>query len=178
MGSVAGVHLRLAAVWVLVLTLAGCSAGAQPTGGPPSTEAVFSGTRSEYTQAMADCLKRLGLDASVAELPDGSTAWQLPAKDQAQVDRNMDAIDKCQAELPTPPEPQNEHDFRVMYDHLLEQSQCVSDAGYDVPPVMSWPAFLEAGHAHDIDWDPTALVPAQLQESVRTTCGTDPDLWW
>lgn len=143
----------------------------------PSQRPTFVGTVSEYTQALVDCLKKAGVNASVETGPDGRAQAKFPATSRAELDRNNKAIDDCQAMLPAKPEPRIDADFKLMYDHLREQSQCVKDEGYDVPRVPSWQSFLETARADRLDWDPVALVPEGLWDQVRKKC-VNQETWW
>ncbi len=158
--------------------VSGCAPGS-PSTTTPSTSAhpAFSGTKTEYMQEIVSCMQRKGIAARLEVGAEGEPAMAMPGRTQAEIDRNLSAQEECYAELPSP-EPTTDADFKVMYDHMIAETDCVRRAGYDVPAIPSWQSFLEAGKARNIDWDPFSKVPDKLRTSLIRECGTDPDTWW
>lgn len=143
----------------------------------PSQRPTFAGTVSEYTRALVDCLNRSGVSASVETSEDGRAQAAFPAASRDELERNNKAIEDCRATLPAQPEPKSDADFKLMYDHLVEQSRCIKNEGYDVPRVPSWQSFLEDVRADRLDWNPVTLVPESLWSQIRKKC-VDAESWW
>lgn len=139
---------------------------------------MFAGTRTEYVQAMVECMKGRGVSARFEVSPEGGPSV---AVDSAATGKDEDpgqvAWEECTAALPSRPEPGTDADYRAMYDKRVTETRCVQELGHEAPPVPSWQSFLEVARAQQVEWDPTALVPDQLRSSVRRTC-TDQDSWW
>ncbi|MFT4216528.1 MAG: hypothetical protein QM619_04995 [Micropruina sp.] len=143
----------------------------------PSQRPIFAGTVSEYNRALVDCLKKAGVNASFEIGPDGRARTEFPAASRTEFEENKKVVDGCRATLPAKPEPKTDADFRLMYDHFVEQSRCVKNEGYDVPPMPSWQSFLEEIRGNRLDWYLTALVPESVQDEVRKKC-VDAESWW
>ncbi|MFT4294347.1 MAG: hypothetical protein QM582_02920 [Micropruina sp.] len=160
--------------------LVGCSTGVTPSPSVSSSERpVFTGTRTEWTQALAVCMQKKGVKATFRLNSEGApvVAVDDPSDKGQESSPGRVAWNACLAELPEAPEPRNDTDFRAMYDHLIAQTKCVQKEGYDVPRVPSWQSFVEQARAKDVDWDPTSRVPEGLRSSVRKAC-IDQDKWW
>lgn len=171
-----GAVLTAAAVGLMMLS--GCASGSSLTTTPnTSARPAFTGTKTEHMQAIVACMQRKGIAARFEVGVEGDPGMEMPARTRSEIDRNMAAQEECYAELPAP-EPTSDADFKVMYDHMIAETDCVRRAGHDVPTIPSWQSFLEAGKARNIDWDPFAKVPDQLRSSLIRECRTDPDLWW
>lgn len=164
------------ALVVLVVSLSACSMSVEPSA-TPSQRPTFAGTVSEYTRALVDCLNKAGVNATFETGPDGRAGAEIPGSSREELERNNKAIDDCKARLPAKPEPKTDADFKLMYDHLVTQSRCVKNEGYEVPPVPSWQTFLEAVRADRLEWEPVSLVPDTLMDAVRKKC-VDAESWW
>lgn len=161
----------------LVATLSACSPSMAPST-LPSQRPTFSGTVSEYTRALVDCLNKAGVKASFEIGPDGRAGADIPGSSREELEGNRKVIDDCKAKLPVKPEPKTDADFKLMYDHLVAQSRCVKNEGYEVPRVPSWQSFLDAARRADpLDWDPVSLAPDTLMDSLRKKC-VDAESWW
>lgn len=171
---VMGARIFLAALAVVVV---GCAAPNESLSITPSSRATFSGTRTEYAQAMVPCLQKKGIAARFNVDDGGVPGVAMQSSGHAQNQQNLAVYDECAAELPAQPDATTDADFKVMYQHLVDQTSCVQQAGYDTPQVPSWQSFLEDAHAKNIDWDPTILVPVASRDSVRKSC-IDQDRWW
>lgn len=171
-----GGRLAAIAVAVVVLAVSGCS---WTTPGPstPGQRPTFSGTVSEYVRVLADCLNKAGVNASVETGPDGRARADFPATSREELERNREVIDDCKARLPAQPSPKTDADFKLMYDHLVAQSRCIKNEGYEVPQVPSWQSFLDAVRADRLEWEPVSLVPDTLMDSLRKKC-VDAESWW
>ncbi len=168
--------VRLLGVAACVI-VTGCVTSATPSGSP-STPSVFVGTRTEYMQAVVQCLVKKGVSARFEVAEDGTPRVAMPATTKAQIDRNNAAQEECRKELPPTPDPTTDADFREFYAHLNAEAACVRQEGYETAPAPSFQKFLESARGTGIDWDPFRDVPPQLVDSVRAKCQTDPNKWW
>lgn len=162
----------------ILLLNAGCSSVPAPTlSASPSQRPMFSGTKTEWTQAMVACMQKKGVKATFKVDDEGAPTVEVNDSTSGDSSAGQAAWNACRDELPARPEPKSDADFKVMFDNLVAQSKCVQGEGYEVPPTPSWQSFLEQARAKSIDWDPTSRVPEQLRSSARKAC-IDQDKWW
>lgn len=171
-GAGRGARVSLAAFSGAVLSIAvisGCTSEASPTEPadeagvslPPLVGAEFTGTLTEWTEAMVACLNSAGWSASIPEgTPPGGFDVDDPGIAQEEVYRAD--LESCMfEEVGEWVEIRSESDLRNRFDALVVQAECLIEAGYEITGPPSFQAYSDAFNTQG---DTSSFLPlAQLR---------------
>lgn len=152
-GRDARVRLALIAGAVLsIAAISGCTGEVSPTEPadeagislPPLVGAEFTGTLTEWTEAMVACLNSAGWSASIPEgTPPGGFDVDDPG--MAQEEAYRADLENCMfEEVGEWIEIRSESDLRNRFDALVAQAECLTEAGYAITGPPSFQAYLDA----------------------------------
>lgn len=165
-------HVSLAAFAAAVLTIAamaGCTGDVSPPESvdegaisvPPLAGAEFTGTLTEWSEAMVACLNSAGWTASI---PDGTPPGGFDVDDPgaAQEEAYRADLEHCLfEEVGEWVEIRSESDLRNRFDALVAQAECLNEAGYEISDPPSFQAYLDAFNTQG---DTSSYLPlAQLR---------------
>lgn len=168
---------RSVAALVLLVSSGSCALTPEPD--EPTTTAVWSGTRTEYMQALVACLSEQGWDAKVETDPVAGLTIAADTPEASDHDRFVADSEECVASLPQRPEPSTDAELSQMYDNLVARYECIRDGGYAPVAPPSFDAWLETFRANqEAPWDPFEGLDDSQRVPAAQLCPIDADAWW
>lgn len=162
---------------VLLVSVGSCAPTPEPD--EPTTAAVWSGTRTEYMQALVECLSEQGWEARVETDPVTGLTVAADTPEVSDHDRFVADSEECVASLPQQPEPSTDAELRQMYDNLVARYECIRDEGYEPAAPPSFDSWLETFRAdQEAPWDPFAGLGDSQRVPAAQLCPIDADAWW
>lgn len=145
--------------------------GASPTVGDWRAWAdAQAQTQTDAQAILIECFRDQGWEASVTDF---GLEIRIPEGQFDALQSTRAHCDRVVEELGYGPKEFAEQDIANFYGYMVDRYQCLSEAGYDLPPPPSLEVYLETYHASEDHWDPYGHVPHHRVRDALDACPQD-----
>lgn len=153
-------------VLTTALVAAGCSSGADTSGVAGDSSAAPADPGLAAAHAAVACFQDRGMSAELAD--DGTVSFDLEGT--LTQDQSMALVEECDKELIDAgilPDPMSEENLRASYARFQLLRECLMDAGFSVPELVSYEAYVAGVRDETFEHPIAAVLRVEGDEAMK-----------